>query len=82
VDTEPLKPVIPLHPKRLAKLPQDLLNRLHQAVVELDRSRTNALIEQITETDASIGIAFNALAKKLDYGRLLYLLEQKEVHGN
>ena len=57
-------------------LPQDLLGRLHQAVVELDRPRTQALIEQITEQDASIGSALRALAKQLDYGRLLRLLEE------
>ena len=72
----PIEPDIALLPEWSATLPQDLLSQLHQAVVELDRPRTLALIEQIAEQDASIGNVFKALAKKLDYGCLLRLLEE------
>ena len=62
--------------KQLATLPQELISRLHQAVTELDRPRTLALIEQVAEQDASIGSALGTFAKKLDYGRLLMLLKE------
>ena len=75
-EAEPVQTNVVLHPEQLATMPQDLLGRLHQAVVELDRPRIQARIEQIAEQDASIGNAFKALAKKLDYGRLLRLLEE------
>jgi signal transduction histidine kinase/DNA-binding response OmpR family regulator len=80
-ETEPVKPDVALHPEQLATLPQDLLSRLHKAVVELDRPRILALIERITEQNASIGSAIRALAKKLDYGRLLLFLEHKDVNS-
>jgi hypothetical protein len=51
---------------------------LRQAVVELDTARTQALIQQVTERDASLGRALNTLTTQLDYRRLLKLL--KEVH--
>jgi signal transduction histidine kinase/DNA-binding response OmpR family regulator len=64
-----------LSPGQLVALPVDLLSRLHQAVVEVDQTRAMALIEQVARHDATIGNALLALAKKLDYGRLLFLLK-------
>jgi hypothetical protein len=65
-----------MRPEQLAALPEDLLSQLHQAVVELDTVLTLTLIEQISEHDDAVGRVFSALAKKLDYGRLLRLLEE------
>jgi hypothetical protein len=65
-----------MRPEQLAALPEDLLSQLHQAVVELDTVLTLTLIEQISEHDDAVGRVFDALAKKLDYGRLLRLLEE------
>jgi PAS domain S-box-containing protein len=66
-----------LRPEQLDALPADLLQDLRQAVVELDTARTRALIELVTERDASLGRALNTLATQLDYQRLLKLLERR-----
>ena len=68
-----------LSPGQLANLPADLLDRLQQAVVEVDQTRAVALMEQIAHHDAAIGRGLLALAKKLDYGRLLFLLENRNT---
>jgi hypothetical protein len=39
--------------------------------------RTQALIEQFSERDASLGRALDMLATRLDYKRLLKLLEKE-----
>jgi hypothetical protein len=56
-----------------------LLTQLHQAAVELDTTRTLALIERVTELDASIGSLLNDLAGRLDYPHLLRLLESEKT---
>jgi PAS domain S-box-containing protein len=66
-------------PERFAALPEDLRVPLRQAVIELDTDRILALIEQISELDASIGSMLHGLAVKLDYERLLSLLEDDEA---
>jgi len=65
-----------LRPEQLDALPSDLLRDLRQAVVELDTARTQALIQQVTERDASLGRALNTLATQLGYKRLLKLLKK------
>jgi hypothetical protein len=57
----------------------ELLRQLHQAAVELDTTRTMALIERVTELDAPIGSLLNDLAKELDYPHLLRLLESEKT---
>ena len=57
-------------------LPAGLLKDLRQAVIELDTARTQALIQQVTERDASLGRALNTLATQLGYKRLLKLLKK------
>jgi len=52
---------------------------LYQAVVEVDQTHAIALMEQIAQDDAAIGNALLALAKKLDYGRLLFLLKNRKA---
>ena len=66
-----------MRPEQLEALPAELLRDLRQAVIELDTARTQALIEQVTERDASLGRALNTLATQLDYKRLLKLLEKE-----
>jgi len=68
-----------IRPERWAALPLELLTQLHQAAVALDTTRTLALIGRITELDASIGRLLNDLAAKLDYPRLLKLLETEKT---
>jgi PAS domain S-box-containing protein len=71
-------PELTLRPEQLDALPAELLRDLHQAVVELDTARTQALIQQVTERDASLGRALNTLATRLGYKRLLKLLKKEQ----
>ena len=78
-ESTPGVPGLTLRPEQLEGLPAELLRELRQAVIELDTARTHALIEQVTERDASLGRALNTLATQLGYRRLLKLLER--VHS-
>ena len=66
-----------LRPEQLDVLPAELLRDLRQAVIELDMARTQALIGQVTERDASLGRALNTLATQFDYEGLLKWLERE-----
>jgi len=66
-----------VRPEQLQSLPAQLLQDLHQAVLELDTRRAQTLIAQVTERDAPLGRALNTLATQLDYKRLLKLLEKE-----
>jgi PAS domain S-box-containing protein len=70
-------PGLTLNPEQLDALPSQLLQELRQAVIELDTARTQILIEQVAERDASLGRALKTLATRLDYKRLLKLLEKE-----
>ncbi len=70
-------PGLTLNPEQLDALPAQLLQDLRQAVIELDTARTQALIEQVSKRDASLGRALDTLATRLDYKRLLKLLEKE-----
>jgi PAS domain S-box-containing protein len=76
-ESTPEPPGLPVNPEQLDALPAQLLQDLRQAVVELDTARTHALIEQVSERDVSLGRALNTLATRLDYKRLLKLLERE-----
>jgi PAS domain S-box-containing protein len=69
-------PELTVRPEQLQSLPAQLLQDLHQAVLELDTRRAQTLIAQVTERDAPLGRALNTLATQLDYKRLLKLLEK------
>jgi len=75
-ESTPEAPGLTLRPEQLERLPAELLRELRQAVIELDTARTHAIIEQVTERDASLGRALNTLATQLGYRRLLKLLER------
>lgn len=68
-------PGIELSREQLAALPEGILSRLQQAVVELDTEQTNELIGQVAAYDASAGATLEKLARRLDYRGLLRLLE-------
>ena len=76
-ESTPEAPGLTLNPEQLDALPAQLLQDLRQAVIELDTARTHALIEQVSERDASLGRALNTLAMRLDYQGLLKLLERE-----
>jgi CheY-like chemotaxis protein len=73
----PEPPGLALRPEQLDALPAQLLQELRQAVIELDTARTQILIAQVAERDASLGRALSTLASRLDYKRLLKLLEME-----
>ena len=73
----PEAPGLTLRPEQLDALPAELLRDLRQAVIELDTARTHAIIERVTERDASLGRTLNTLATQLGYKRLLKLLERE-----
>jgi hypothetical protein len=77
-ESMPETPGLTLRPEQLDALPAELLRDLRQAVIELDTARTRALIEQVTERDASLGRALNTLATQLGYKRLLKLLKKDQ----
>jgi CheY-like chemotaxis protein len=68
-----------LRPEQLRALPRELLQDFHQAVVELDTVRTQALIERVAARDAFLGRALNTLAARFDYASLLDLLEHSQT---
>ncbi len=70
-------PGLALRAEQLDALPAQLRQELRQAVIELDTARTQILIKQVSERDASLGRAMNTLATRLDYKRLLKLLEKE-----
>ncbi len=76
-ESTPELPELALRPEQLDALPAQLLQELRQAVVELDTARTQILIAQAAERDASLGRALHTLATRLDYPRLLKLLERE-----
>lgn len=78
-EEQPLDAPLKLQHDQLAALPSDLRSHLYQAVVALDTSKTLAIIEQIGRQDAPLGIALEALARKLDYKTLLSLLEGDDI---
>jgi hypothetical protein len=80
-ESTPEAPGLTLRPEQLEGLPAELLRDLRQAAIELDTARTHAIIEQVTERDASLGRALNTLATQLGYRRLLKLLERVHAHS-
>ncbi len=68
-----------LQPGELSVLSADLRKELYQAVVELDTDRTLALIEKVRKDNPALAASLEALAKRLDYDRLLRLLESPDA---
>lgn len=77
---EPAELGVQLRQEQLAALPEDLIHRLHDAAVRLDTDLCLTLIETIAMHDPAVGSAFKRLAGKLDYDRLLRLLEVNTHH--
>jgi CheY-like chemotaxis protein len=61
-------------------LSPELLGDLHTAVLILDIERTMQVIERIALLEPVIGTALQDIARKLDYERLLNLLENINTH--
>ena len=72
----PIEPEVEIDPEQLAALPADLLSRLHDAAVELDRDRILALIEQIKTMDAHTAKVLETAVKKFALGPLVDLLKK------
>ncbi|EKD33724.1 MAG: Response regulator receiver protein [uncultured bacterium] len=71
-------PETALHPRDLALLPADLRAALLQAVLELDTTRAQEVVETIERQDGVIGPVLRKLAENLEYERLLALLEDND----
>ena len=69
-------PALTLHVEDLARLPQDLLQPLLSAVLELDQKKLDAAVEQIRLAEPAIADAIQALAKKYAHEQLMELCEQ------
>ncbi|HTY88128.1 MAG TPA: PAS domain S-box protein [Candidatus Acidoferrum sp.] len=78
-ENAPEPPELALKAKQLHSLPAELVRDLRQAVVELDTARTQALIEQVSARDASLGRALDTLARQLNYEGLLKMLQEENV---
>jgi CheY-like chemotaxis protein len=82
----PIEPEIEIGPEQLAALPVDLLSRLHDAAIELDRDRISALIEQIKTMDANTARTLETAVKKFALGSLVEQMkkivqpEQEDSH--
>jgi CheY-like chemotaxis protein len=72
----PVEPDVVLRSEQLSALPEDLLRRLHQAVVELDVDRILVLTGKIKSMDAHLAAALEAFVGKLALSPLLDLLEK------
>jgi predicted ATPase/signal transduction histidine kinase/CheY-like chemotaxis protein len=72
----PEKPELELIPELLEKVPSELLQKLHQAVIELNPEPIQELTNEIAYHDRAVGGALQRLAVTFDYGRLLQLLDE------
>jgi PAS domain S-box-containing protein len=72
----PEKPEIELTPELFAALPQELVKKLHQAVIGLDPDCINDLTNQIMHYDSPVGRALQKLASRFEYDRLLCILDE------
>jgi signal transduction histidine kinase/DNA-binding LytR/AlgR family response regulator len=61
-------------PADLARVPEFALRALERAIVALDRDGVERAVEQIRQHDAAVGDALVAVARDLQYGRILRLL--------
>jgi PAS domain S-box-containing protein len=72
------KPELELIPELLGKVPPELIQKLHQAVIELNPEPIQELTNQIEHNDRAIGGALQRLAARFDYDRLLQILDEYE----
>jgi signal transduction histidine kinase/DNA-binding response OmpR family regulator len=81
----PEPPQRELQAEQLVGLPQELVSQLYQAVICLHPEHIQEITNQITHYDPSVGAALKKLAKRLDYNRLLQILDeytQKKKSGD
>lgn len=64
-----------LSPTDLARLPDDLLNALEQALIHIDAAGISRAIEEFRVHDAALADALAADGRTLQYGRLLKLVK-------
>jgi hypothetical protein len=67
-----------IDPEQLATLPADWRDQLHRAIVELDRKKALALIEQIKTIDAHIAGGLTFFVRNLAFEPLLDLLKKSQ----
>ena len=62
-------------PEALAQLPDDLLEELKQATIDLDVEQIQMCIDQIRKLDIAVAEALDVLAKNFQYDKLLSLFQ-------
>ncbi len=65
--------------EQLLKIPRELMERLYRAVLELNMSLTMELLEEIYKQEPIVGKTLKTLARKLDYGKIMELLEDAGI---
>ncbi len=70
------KPELELIPEQLAKVPSELIKKLHLAVIGLDPEPIQELTNEIAYYDQAVGGALQRLANRFDYDRLLQILDE------
>jgi signal transduction histidine kinase/DNA-binding response OmpR family regulator len=73
-ETTPAAEEVSLDTAALAALPNDLRNRLKQALTRIDLNAVNDAIEQMRNHNPSLAEALAPLAKDLQFGKLLQLI--------
>lgn len=83
-ETDPYDLAAQVNAATLADLPDDLLNRLEQALRRIDIGSVNQAVEDIRVYNDSLAEALAALAKDLQFGRMLRMIRvalTKTVQG-
>jgi PAS domain S-box-containing protein len=77
-ETVPVKSKVEIDPEQLAALPDELLNQLYQAVLELNEQQSLALIEKIKPIDVQIARELDVLVRNFAFDTLQELLNRSE----
>ncbi|MBI4793411.1 MAG: PocR ligand-binding domain-containing protein [Deltaproteobacteria bacterium] len=73
-ETTPVAVAMELHAAALAELPDELLNTLEQALSRIDINAVGRAIEEIRAHHPSLADALAAVARDLQFGRMLWMV--------
>jgi thymidine kinase len=76
VDSNQLVPII--DKKRLAKLPEAVLNELQSALESLESGAIDAVIQKVDEYDSELAGNLSRIAESLDYQVILNALQEAQ----
>lgn len=75
-ETDPYIKSIDLTDNILSSIPNKLVLKLREAIIELDGNKIVKAIEEIEKENKNIGVALKSIARNKDYTRLLYLTKE------